>query len=744
MKPKWHSYLFEPVVKALCFLVGFLFAQAVLFEATVPLFVPFYIACAIYEKRYKQFILAGGLLGALTLGVGQLLLILLQIFVYSLLRTKVVKQSPILALLLTTTIVQMVWQCLFYSFEVPPIVLLYVLFEVVASVIVYVFFKQALVMPNKLLVDWRYERMISVVILFSLLLISLNEIQFFNIAPATLLLQFVICCAAFYGPLPFATFVATIVSVTLSMSQLAFSSMIALYAVTGALVSNGKRLGKYGIAVLSIIPSIIFVFYDATLPLDVVHFTSITLGALLFLHVSTFVKITKTEIQDSSSIVQQSVDDFKRFNIFLHEMVELSVSENSQQKIEFNDFSVCQQCYRFERCWSQPNMEIRLKDLLYAKQYGSEARHIKAEQLIKENCIRSVHLLQEFQHRVMQFNVTNQQYYSRKLVGQQLKQMGQHFERVVEQSIKNGEKRGTVEEALRQKLGENCLYVTIEKMYFSHLMGQIHCVETVDEEELQQQLTAFFNEPVEVYGQSFAKGVVPTIKYRFRSAIRYEMEYDIYNKTSAVVSGDQAVITEVERGLHAVLVADGMGTGQVAREQSKQLLYLLRQCMQYQLSPDFILLTLQYLLNPLVQDSYATLDLLIYDLKNGQLFVWKTGSTATYIVRGDQLITIESRTAPLGTLQQQTNAEKVQLLAGDYVFILTDGMFESELYEEQESFLQQQLIRHANHDWSLATILYEVMESFKNRYNVTDDVTFIATKIEHVQHQWTTVKYNVK
>ena len=735
-----------PMIQLVCFVVGFLFAQAIIFEATVPLFVPFYIACTIYDQKFRRAILLGGLLGSLTLGVGHCVLLIVQIILFNgLKRITFFENRSLVTLFLATAITQIVWQLIFYAFHVPLIVQLYVGYEVLTTIIMYIFFKQAFVAPNKLFVDWRYERVISVMIVFAMILVAVNDIQIFNVALAPLLLQFVICCAAFYGDMALATFVATVVSVTFSMSQLSFSGMIALYAITGALVGNAKKLGKYGIAALSIVPSIVFVFYDATLPLDSVHFTSISLGALLFLQVATVVRIREPIEQQESDVPEQALDDFRRFNIFLQEMVDVSLSDARLQTLQLTDFNICQSCYRYEQCWAQGQMENKLKAVVNAQQSASYSAQIKAEQALQEACIRPVHLNNELQHRLQQFNIMRQQYYSRKLIGQELKNMGSHFERLLQHTAQTDTATKALEQQLLQRLKEfHCVDVTIEKRRFGYVLGNFHLVESVDERQLVKALTVFFNEQIEIFEQKDVQSVIPSTKYRFRTAIRYQIEYDIYNKTNAQISGDHVVVTEVERGLHAILVADGMGTGAVAREQSKQLLFLLRQCMQYQLTPELTLTTLQYLLNPLTLDSYATLDLLLLDVKKGELIAWKSGSTATYVVRGDKLIVLESRTAPIGTLEQQVNAQKVQLLAGDFVFVLTDGMFESSEYEQQERYLQQLLLQNARYDWSLSTLLYEVMEAYKARYEVRDDVTLIATKIEHLQENWATVKLEVK
>ena len=737
----WYVKHKTTLLKISVFVVGILFAQAILLEATVPLFVPFYISLMRYDKAYRRFALAGGILGALTLSLGQVVIILIQLLLFWLLsRITFFKSYPIITLLIATTFTQLCWQLAYYSLQVPVLVQLYALYEIAVSTILLLFFRQVFVEPKALLTDWRYERKISIVIIFSLLLMALSRMQFLNISPATLLLQVAICCAAYYGSIATAAFVATIVSVVLSMSQLSFSGMIALYALTGAFVGNAKKLGKYGIALLSIVPSGVFFFYDDTLPLDVVHFTSIAIGALLFIWLTNYIVIAKPASNEVTPIVEQSVHDFQRFTLFLHEMVELSLAETGQQKLHLNDFSVCKNCFRYERCWSDNLMEMKLKDVLLAKQSAKSHALLKAEQSVQEACIRPVPLLQELQHRIQQQQIANQQYYSRKLIGNQLQQMSDQLQQLLKNASQYSESKAGVEEKLLQQLNVfHCLHVNIEKMRHGYVVGSLKVAEEVDEPKLMQKLTKFFKEDMELFEKTKFEGIVPYTKYRFRSAIRYEMEYDIYNKTSASVTGDHVVVTEIERGLQALLVADGMGTGARAQQQAQQLLFLLRQCLSYQLSAQLALSTLQYMLNPTVQDSYATLDMLLFDLKKGELVIWKTGSTATYIVRGEKIIVIESRFAPVGTLQQAAQSETVQLLAGDYIFILTDGIFQSALYEQQERYLQKLLLQKVQHNWSLSTLLYEVLESYKAHYEVDDDVTFIATKIEHTQVKWATV-----
>ena len=69
------------------------------------------------------------------------------------------------------------------------------------------------------------------------------------------------------------------------IANLSFTTMAVLYATTGLIASVMQFAGRIGVAIFSIVPSIFFFFYDATLPLDSVYFISVVVGVLLFLFI---------------------------------------------------------------------------------------------------------------------------------------------------------------------------------------------------------------------------------------------------------------------------------------------------------------------------------------------------------------------------------------------------------------------------------------------------------------------------
>ncbi|CAM5695265.1 Stage II sporulation protein E OS=Lysinibacillus sphaericus OX=1421 GN=spoIIE PE=4 SV=1 [Lysinibacillus sphaericus] len=52
------------------------------------------------------------------------------------------------------------------------------------------------------------------------------------------------------------------------MAKLSFTGMLSVATLTGLCAGMGARAGRFGVAIGSILPSVFFLFYDATLPLD--------------------------------------------------------------------------------------------------------------------------------------------------------------------------------------------------------------------------------------------------------------------------------------------------------------------------------------------------------------------------------------------------------------------------------------------------------------------------------------------
>ena len=130
--------------------VSFFLARSVFFEAAVPFFVPFWAIVVSRYRHLKWTTLVGGTIGALTLGFGQFVIILLQLCAFQLLR-KIIKLPLPVLVILATIVVQICWQGVVYSGWPPLRIQFYVGCEAVLAMLMTIFFAAYIIAATSIL-----------------------------------------------------------------------------------------------------------------------------------------------------------------------------------------------------------------------------------------------------------------------------------------------------------------------------------------------------------------------------------------------------------------------------------------------------------------------------------------------------------------------------------------------------------------------------------------------------------------
>lgn len=107
-------------------------------------------------------------------------------------------------------------------------------------------------------------------------------------------------------------------------------------------------------------------------------------------------------------------------------------------------------------------------------------------------------------------------------------------------------------------------------------------------------------------------------------------------------------------------------------------------------------------------------------------------------MRGGRVIILENETGPVGkSLRYDMECQRFKLLAGDVIFIVSDGIFHSQKdWARQEQEFVQAIERNYEPDWSLASILVNTMNDYRTNATIDDDCTLIACRVEHLQQRW--------
>lgn len=145
------------------------------------------------------------------------------------------------------------------------------------------------------------------------------------------------------------------------------------------------------------------------------------------------------------------------------------------------------------------------------------------------------------------------------------------------------------------------------------------------------------------------------------------------------ISGDVYSFMELEDGKYLLALADGMGSGRLANEESTATIELLEDFMDSGFSNELaVKMVNSILILKSDVENFSTMDITLIDQYTGVAEFLKMGAATSFILRGEELITIKSNSLPVGILNKvDLESYKRQLKDGDVIIMVTDGMLES-------------------------------------------------------------------
>lgn len=157
------------------------------------------------------------------------------------------------------------------------------------------------------------------------------------------------------------------------------------------------------------------------------------------------------------------------------------------------------------------------------------------------------------------------------------------------------------------------------------------------------------------------------------------------------VSGDSFSFFYENDGEMAMILSDGMGSGEEAAKESESVLILLERLLAAGFREEAAIRLINSVLALRAeQNMYATLDISRINLYSGTCEFIKIGGAATYLRRGKWMECVEARTLPIGMIQKVDYDFSVKkLYDGDYVIMMSDGVLDVVPEESRAEFLNQ-------------------------------------------------------
>ncbi len=203
------------------------------------------------------------------------------------------------------------------------------------------------------------------------------------------------------------------------------------------------------------------------------------------------------------------------------------------------------------------------------------------------------------------------------------------------------------------------------------------------------------------------------------------------SKEDSDISGDCYTYMNI-KGKCIIAVADGMGSGSKAREESAASIELYEDfvCAGFGSETTLDIINSVLLMGE-DRESFTTLDICTVDLYSGKTEFIKIGAVSTVVVHPDGVDIIRSSTLPAGILGQvDTDAETRQLEKGDIIVMMTDGVLDSmgNVVRNESWLIDVIEKRRTNNPKILAqSILDKAVENSQG--TVRDDMTVLVSSL---------------
>jgi stage II sporulation protein E len=197
-------------------------------------------------------------------------------------------------------------------------------------------------------------------------------------------------------------------------------------------------------------------------------------------------------------------------------------------------------------------------------------------------------------------------------------------------------------------------------------------------------------------------------------------------KDGEKLSGDTHSVIKINEHSFLMVLSDGMGSGEYAKQVSSTAISLIEAFYRAEMPTDTVLDTINKLICFSRDERFTCIDIARIDLNSLEGAFIKIGSPAGAIVRQGEIKVLESDSLPLGILELiKPKVCKEQLKADDMVVFMSDGITSAfpsatDLYE----FLGS--IKALNPQNLADKILQRALELAGT---ATDDMTVICTRI---------------
>ena len=208
-----------------------------------------------------------------------------------------------------------------------------------------------------------------------------------------------------------------------------------------------------------------------------------------------------------------------------------------------------------------------------------------------------------------------------------------------------------------------------------------------------------------------------------RNGARYRVKSAVYGR------GDCIRVKKLDDGRTLVVIADGMGRGAAAAEES----HFIADTVEKLICAGFEAETAMRTVNAIIMekgDRFPAADVCVLE-KRGTAGIYKAGAPVTFIRRGDKVWSAQAQAPPFGALAEaEIGYEGIRMRPGDDVILLSDGVICADRKDLAGEWIRETICEAGSKDPQ--TISDLLIRRAVEKYGVRekDDMTVIVIRRE--------------
>lgn len=766
-------------------LMGFLLGRAVILQELSPFAIPFFAVMYFLKKNRLLLIMFSVIAGSAMQSTGiaasnftAMALIVAMLSILERRKKSDLHYAPLLsflAVLLASNTVD------YFTGHLGMYVAFMNVVEAVLSLILAHIFVQAvpLLTKRRNANHLRTEEIICLIILLASVMTGTAGWIVQDVAVDNILARYLVLLFAAVGGGTVGAAVGVVTGLILSLANVQAVYQISLLAFSGLLAGLLREGNKLVIAVGLLMGSSILTLYVGE-HREILQSTLETfIAVVLFLftprsvmnEIATFIPGTEENESSQQQYLRKvrdvTVDRIEQFSRLFTKLSDTFVNphlvEEASEEMQVEAFlaevtrNTCDRCWKREQCWSR-NFEGTyefMSEMVHVMKREGEVTVNDMPKEFMRKCVRQERVMQgmerEFVRWQNQLYLKQQIAESRRLVAEQLAGVSRVMHNFAGELQKEGIHLHLQEQQILQALDGMGLSVrdvdilNLEEGKVDIEIVQPYCQGRDECSKLiAPLLTDILGEKITVKEKGCQALADGSCKMCLGSAQEFELLTGVAGaaKGGQLLSGDCFKIMEFGPGKMALAMSDGMGNGERAYRESSSTLELLQQLLESGMEESLSIKSVNTVLSLRSPDEiFATVDLALIDLHNAKAKFIKTGSTPSFIKRGDQVIPISANNLPIGIIDDiDVDIVSQQLKPGDLLIMMTDGIYEAARTVENKTLWMKRKISElkTNDPQEVADCLLELV--IRHHYGeIHDDMTVMVARVDRYMLPWATI-----